>query len=82
MMVLITRALKSLGMITEVGSASDMYSFADAAQVSDYAIEGVATLIKEGIIKGNNSMINPHETTIRAEVAVVIYRIITKYSKV
>lgn len=79
MMVLVERALKVAKKISTTGTMSDLSSFVDASQVSGYAVEGVATLIKEGIIQGSGNMINPRGNATRAETAVIIYRIYNKY---
>mgnify|MGYP003938010489 FL=1 len=79
MMVLVARALKVAKKISVAGTADDLSSFTDASKVSGYAVEGVATLIKEGIIQGSGNMINPRGNATRAETAVIIYRIYNKY---
>lgn len=81
LMVLVFRALKAAGKIEESGTASDLSGFADASQVTDYAVSSVAALVKLGIIKGDGSNINPHGTATRAEAAVIIYRILTMYNQ-
>jgi len=75
MMVLIARALKANGKLDETGTPDDLAAFADAGKVSAYAKEGVATLVKAGIVQGDGSRLNPTATTSRAEAAVVLYRI-------
>lgn len=81
LMVMVARALKITNKISTTGTFEDISTFADAGEVSSYAIEGVATLIKEGIIQGSTgNMINPKGNATRAETAVIIYRIYTKYN--
>ncbi len=75
-MVLIYRALKAMGRSLPEGSSSDLGGFNDTSKLSDYALTAVATLVKAGIIKGSNSNINPLGNMTRAEMAVVIYRIV------
>jgi len=75
MMVLILRALKIADINLSEGSKKDIDRFIDTSSVSDYALEAVATLVKEGIIIGSNNKIRPKEYTTRAETAVMIYRI-------
>lgn len=75
MMVLAERALRMLGRLVEQGSASDMERFADSASVAPYAVDSVATLVKEGLIQGDGERINPLGGTTRAEAAVFLYRI-------
>ena len=75
MMVLTARALRIAGKLDTVGIFEDIKHFDDADEVSGYAVESVAALVKEGIIKGDRKSINPKGTATRAEAATVIYRI-------
>lgn len=77
MMVLVSRAMKIAGKQLDE-SASDLSKFTDSAEVAPYAVGPVAQLVKEGIIQGSNGRINPKGTAIRAEAAVIIYRILNK----
>jgi len=80
LMVMVARALKLTNKITTTGTFEDIQTFNDASQVASYAIEGVATLIKEGIVQGTtDNLINPHGNATRAETAVIVYRIYNKY---
>lgn len=78
MMVIIARVLKLVNALDTTGTLSDISTFNDTSKVSNYAIEEVASLIKAGFIKGSNNNINPNGTLIRAEVAVLIYRIFNR----
>lgn len=77
MMVLATRAMLIKSDI-EKADTSYLESFADNELVSIYAKESISTLIKEGIVQGSKGVINPLGKTIRAEAAVIIYRIYNK----
>lgn len=77
MMVLAARAMKIAGTMQEE-QVSDLSSFHDSKEVAAYAIKPLAQLVKDGIMKGNNGMIKPKGTAIRAEAAVIIYRILNK----
>lgn len=60
MMVLVENALKMEKKISITGTVADLNSFTDVSKISAYAVEGAATLVKEGIIHGTDSnMINP-----------------------
>ncbi|WP_223285596.1 S-layer homology domain-containing protein [Paenibacillus sp. PL91] len=81
MMVLVARALQAVGKWEPNGSAPDLNSFTDASEISAYAADAVAALVKDGIISGRGEgLISPNATTTRAEVAVIVYRVINKYS--
>jgi len=80
LMVMVARALRIANKITSTGSYDDISNFSDASQVSDYAVESIAILVKEGIILGNpDNTINPKGNATRAETAVILYRIYMKY---
>ena len=50
--------------------------YGDFTSVSDYAKEAVSALITAGLINGKNGLIAPNDYTTRAEVAVLIKRIL------
>jgi hypothetical protein len=74
--VIISRALDKLGIKLEEADISVLDGFTDSANVSDYAKEHFARLIKNGIIKGAGGRIEPLAKATRAEVAVMLMRII------
>ena len=53
--------------------------FTDKSGIASYATNSVATIVKEGLIVGDNSKINPTGNTTRAEAAVFLYRVYNKY---
>ncbi|HHW00652.1 MAG TPA: hypothetical protein GXX36_14030 [Clostridiaceae bacterium] len=82
MMTLIDRAMKVVGKGLAQGTETDLAGFADKDMIASFAKDSVATLVKSGIIKGDGININPLGNTIRAEAAVVVYRIYNEiYSK-
>lgn len=78
MMVLITRALMVSGKISSEGTANVITNYTDKDQVASYAVTGVATLVKEGIVVGSNNIINPKGNASRAELAAIVYKIYNK----
>ena len=78
MMVLTERALRMLNRLKAQGTASDLDMFSDRFLIADYAVDGVASVVKEGLIVGNGDKINPLGNTTRAEAAVFLYRIYNK----
>ncbi|OAS15067.1 polysaccharide lyase family 8 super-sandwich domain-containing protein [Paenibacillus oryzisoli] len=78
MMVIAARAMRAAKKLTTVGASADLNAFTDKSDVSAYAIEDVATMSKEGIIQGNESLLNPLGYATRAEAALIIYRIYNK----
>ena len=79
MMVLTERALLMLNKLKEQGPASELDSFGDKSLVSPYAVNSVASVVKEGLIVGRGDKVNPLGNTTRAEAAIFLYRIYNKY---
>ncbi|TYQ12921.1 UNVERIFIED_CONTAM: S-layer family protein [Acetivibrio alkalicellulosi] len=78
MMVLTTNALKIANKVSLTGNEADISGYEDKDQISLYAVEGVATLVKKGIVVGSNNRINPLGNASRAELAAIIYKIYTE----
>jgi endo-1,4-beta-xylanase len=78
MMVMVTKAMYAAGRKPAAASASDISGYSDAAQVRSYAVQSVASLVKEGIIKGTGNRLMPSGTTTRAEAAVIMYSLYNK----
>ena len=76
-MVIIIRTLQALGDSPDVGTASDLAEYADAGEIASYAAEAVATLVKAGVINGSGGSLYPKDMVSRAEMAVMLYRVLT-----
>ena len=73
MAVIINRTMTHLNMTIAQG---EEITFADAADISDYAANSVSMLTKTGIINGkDDGTFAPKDTATRAEAAMIIYRI-------
>ncbi|MBQ2840422.1 MAG: S-layer homology domain-containing protein, partial [Oscillospiraceae bacterium] len=78
MMVIVYRALSS----TLVGEGlralplTDEVSYPDFDTVSPYACDAVSALVGAGLVNGKNGLIAPTDYTTRAEVAVLVKRIL------
>nr|WP_281257772.1 S-layer homology domain-containing protein [Paenibacillus donghaensis] len=55
--------------------AADIQKFSDKSDIASYAVEGVAFMVKEGIVNGNGDTLTPRINATRAEAAVIMYRI-------
>jgi hypothetical protein len=75
MLVLTERALRSLNKLHKTGTMTDLEQFTDKAQLNDYAVGSIASLVAEGLIEGSNGKLNVEADTTRAEAAVFLYRI-------
>lgn len=60
-------------------STSTLSAFSDYRSIQSYAQTAIATLVKAEIIKGSNGMINPASPISREEMAVILYRALTRY---
>ncbi|ADQ45006.1 S-layer domain-containing protein [Caldicellulosiruptor kronotskyensis 2002] len=75
-MCIMERTLKLLGLLEvqeEPTKVLDQYS--DSNQISDYAKDAIAQLVKNQIVKGYNNMLNPKRNLTREEAAVLLYNI-------
>ena len=78
MMVMLARTLKVVE--AEVAEVEDdvLADFSDADLISDYAVDAVKSMVGNGYIQGANGKINPQGNATRAEVAVLLDRILNK----
>lgn len=76
-MVLIVRAMEAADLTVPAGDLDDLSVFSDSGKISDYAAEAVAALVRAGIIEGSNSKLNPKANVSRAEIAAILYRVLT-----
>lgn len=74
LMVLTARALHISNKLNVTTDMSSLNMFKDSSRISDYAAASVSTLVKNGIVSGNDEGIAPQSNTIRAEAALIIYR--------
>jgi len=76
-MVIIVNALKAANKQLTVGTQNDLSAFSDKGDVASYAQAAVSTLVKAGIISGNDGKIKPKDNITRAEMAVILYSLLT-----
>ena len=72
MMVIVYRALVAMEKELDVTAISAP----DFANVSDYAKDAVSALVNAGLVNGKNGLVDPLANTTRAEVAVLLSRIL------
>ncbi|MBE6913115.1 MAG: hypothetical protein E7473_11390, partial [Ruminococcaceae bacterium] len=80
MMLIVYRALTKLNADIKEGDVAKADTYEDFSEISDYAKEEVTSLVNAGLVNGKSGKIAPTEYTTRAEVAVLISRIM-KYVK-
>jgi hypothetical protein len=78
MFTLLYNTLKSIGEIPAGKNGKELSTFADANQIASWAKDALALFVKTGTISGNERKINPLSTTTRAEMAQVLYNLLSK----
>ena len=77
-MVLLHRTLDAVGRGLGSGWNLSLLSFTDGSSVAEYAQGPVAALVKAGVIQGDDSgRLNPTGSLTRAEMAVILHRVLT-----
>lgn len=77
-MVLLHRTLDAVGRGLGNGWSLSLLSFTDGSSVAEYAQGPVAALVKAGVIQGDDSgRLNPAGSLTRAEMAVILHRVLT-----
>lgn len=79
MMVIVLSALQKKGVALNPGNEEDLKEYKDNARISNYAKEAVATLVKNGVVKGSDNMINPKSMANRAEIAVLLDKVLSQF---
>ena len=79
MMVLAARALKLSGRHKTAADKAVLDKFGDRGEVAGYAMESLAFLAGEDLITGSGDRLKPRSHATRAEAAVFLYRIYSKY---
>lgn len=78
-MTMICRAIQAAGQSLPAASASTLSGYSDGNQVSNFARSSVASLIQIGAVRGTTDMrINPRASISRAEMAVILHRVLTR----
>ncbi len=75
-MVIVYRALTGMNKLNVGDGVLDVPQAPDFDQVADYAREAVSALVNAKLVNGKNGLIDPTANTTRAEVAVLIQRIL------
>jgi hypothetical protein len=75
---LLHRSLEVLGEIPAVQTGATVESFSDAGQIAGYSKDAFKVLVESGVITGNDSKLNPQGVSTRAQVAQVLYNLLSK----
>ena len=74
---ILRQAMSFLGKECPDGSLSVLDQFADKDQIADYAKGHTATLVAQGVVSGKGTGIDPKGNLTRAEMAALLYKLIT-----
>lgn len=75
MAALTVRALQAARGLKLADTYAVLDSFTDKENISDYALQGMATMVQHGLIIGSGTRLDPKDNFTRAQAAVVMYRI-------
>lgn len=78
MFVMLYNALKVIDEVPALLDSKQLTDFSDANQVASWAQDALNALIRGGIISGSDGKLAPIETTSRAQMAQVLYNLLSK----
>lgn len=78
MFTLLYNALKVIGRLPQGDSGKGLSDFTDAGQISFWSKDAMTLLVKTGTIGGSNGKLHPMSMTTRAEIAQVLYNLMSK----
>jgi len=78
MFTLLYNVLKGIDQLPQGDSGKSLSSFSDAGQIALWAKDAMTLLVETGTIDGNNGKLFPTSTTTRAEIAQVVYNLLSK----
>ena len=78
MFTLLYNTLKLIDKLPEGTSGSELPDYRDAVMVAPWAKDAMTLFVKTGIVSGSGGLLSPEDTTTRAEMAQVLYSLLTK----
>ncbi|NRF93797.1 S-layer homology domain-containing protein [Paenibacillus frigoriresistens] len=78
MMVMLNRAMTVAKRDVFKGTNSNLNVFQDSNDIASYAVESISSLVESHVIEGSDGKIHPIDHTTRAEIAVVLYRLLNQ----
>lgn len=78
-MTMICRAMDAAGRAVPAADTGLLSSYSDGGRISSFARSSVASLVQMGVVRGDNSnRLNPSAAISRAEMAVILHRVLTR----
>lgn len=74
---ILRQVMPLLGKECPGGSLTELEQFADWSQIADYAQEPIAALVAAGVVNGKGDGIDPKGNLTRAEMATLLYKVLT-----
>ena len=78
MFTMIYNILLKLNKLSQSNLQQDVTEFGDADEISSWARDAVSMLVKTGVVSGSEGMINPNNNASRAEMAQLLYNLLSK----
>ncbi|NSW89292.1 MAG: InlB B-repeat-containing protein, partial [Firmicutes bacterium] len=78
MFTLLYNALKVIGRLPEGDSGKRLSDFSDTGEIAPWAKEAMKLLVETGTIVGSGGKLLPQDTTTRAQMAQVLYNLLSK----
>ena len=78
MFTLLYNALKVIDMLPEITSVKALSDFSDTGDIASWAKDAMTLFVKTGTVTGNSGKLSPTDTTTRAEMVQVLYRLLIK----
>jgi len=78
MFTLLYNALKVIDQLPEGNSGKTLPDFSDAGEIDTWAKDAMTLLVETGTISGSNGKLNPVGPTTRAELAQVLYNLLSR----
>lgn len=78
MFTLLYNALKAKGKLPQGNSDKSLSNFIDAGNIASWAKEGMEVFVNAGIISGSDNRLKPGATANRAEMAQILYNLLTR----
>lgn len=79
MMVMLNRALQIAGLAALDANDYVISNYDDTANIAPYATQAVANMVSANLVAGTDNMLKPMANTTRAEIAVILHRMLQKY---
>jgi len=78
MFTLLYNALKAIGRLPRGNAGKPLSTFSDADEIASWTKDAINLLVETGTISGSGGKLSPANTTTRAEIAQVLYNLLSK----